>query len=281
MCVVLGVTAGCGAEGPRYPVRIGELFQGEGPALESALRAALESAFASSPTFAPGNRAGALRAQASILREGPQDRWVLRVELDVPADLRARFAVATITGAASAGTGLLPPGQAELSQAAEKALAGLEAQCQLARGDEAGFETLIGSAEPEQVLVALRYVRDRQASQKADRLVGLLRHADPRIRIAALDVLAAVGDAAHAAAIVRAVHLLDPQATREAYRALARLGGADAVGFLRFAAANEDDATLRDEAERALSSALSDPGTSAADAAHGVDLPRLARGHRQ
>lgn len=277
---VLGLTPGCGAEDPRYPVRVGELFQGEGPLLEAELRAALEEALAGSPTFAAADRMGALRAQASLLREGPPERWVLRVELEVPADLRAQFAVATITGSASAGVGVLPDSGA-LRRAAEAALTGLAAQCKLARGDESGFDALIGADEPESVLVALRYVRDRHASGLADRLVGLLRREDPRIRIAALDVLAAVGDSRHAAAIVRGVHLLDPQATREAYRALARLGGPDAIGFLGFAAANEDDATLRGEAERALSSALSGEATSAADAAHGVDLPKLARGHRQ
>ena len=68
---------------------------------------------------------------------------------------------------------------------------------------------------------------------------------------------------------------------REGYATLAVLAGPDAVGFLRFAAANEDDLELQREAERALSAALAGSGERVPSRSHGVDLPRVARGHRQ
>jgi hypothetical protein len=199
----------------------------------------------------------------------------------VPDDLRSQFAVSAITAGASAGADPFRPSREALIEAARRAVAGLEAQCRLARGDASGLEVLLASGEPSQILVALRYIADREAREHAARLLPLLRSDDARVRVAALDVLGQVGTRDHAAAIVREVHRLDPGSTREAYRALARLGGADAVGFLRFAAANEDDPELRVEAERALSAALSGKLPSVAEGPRGVDLPKLARGHRQ
>ena len=72
-----------------------------------------------------------------------------------------------------------------------------------------------------------------------------------------------------------------PALAREGYATLAVLAGPDAVGFLRFAAANEDDLELQREAERALSAALAGSGERVPSRSHGVDLPRVARGHRQ
>lgn len=265
----------------RTPVRVGDLFQGEGEGLATELRTALTSELAASPRFTWTERPGALRAEASLLREGAEERWVLRVELEVPPELRRGFAVSTITGAARAGTGPDTPGPAALREAAARALRRLEAQCQLAAGDLAGLEALLTAEEPEQVLVGLRFVRDRHEVALADRLVPLLRNADPRVRIATLDVLAGVGAPDHAAAIIRSLELHDRQGTREAYRALGQLGGAESVGFLQFAAANEDDPALRVEAERALSSALAAEESRARAGEGRVDLPKLARGHRQ
>lgn len=268
-------------EDGRTPVRVGELFQGEGPALEAGLREALTSGLAASPRFTWSDRPGALRAEASLLQEGVEERWVLRVELEVPPELRRGFAVTTITGAASAGAGPDAPGPAALREAAGRALRRIEAQCQLAAGDLAGLEALLTAEEPEQVLVGLRFIRDRHEVALADRVVPLLRHADARVRIAALDVLAGVGAPDHAAAVIRSLELHERQGTREAYRALGQLGGAEAVGFLQFAAANEDDPALRVEAERALSSAFEAEETRARTGEGRVDLPKLARGHRQ
>ena len=271
--VILGLAA-CGGPGGRHPVR----FEVLGGVAEAEVEQALQAAFAGSELFAPDARTGALLAGGVLVQEG--EAWVVRVEIEVPPDLQKDFAVHTIGAAATAGTGAMPSPEA-LAQATARAVRGLEAQCRLARGDAAAFAELLASDEPEQLLVALRYVRDREDRGRLAALLPLLRHADPRVRIEALDVIGALGSNEHAAAIVREVRLLDPGAAREAYRALARLGGPDAIGFLRFAADNEDDSSLRVEAERALSSALAGRGASVADGPRGVDLPKVARGHRQ
>lgn len=271
--VLLGL-AGCGERPERHPVHVEVLGGVAVPEVDGALTAA----FAGSELFALDARSGALMAGGVLVQEGPT--WVVRVEIEVPPDLQKSFAVHTIGAAATAGTGAMPTPEA-LHQATARAVRGLEAQCRLARGDVAAFAELLASDEPEQLLVALRYVRDREDRARLEPILPLLRHADPRVRIEALDVIGALGSDEHAAAIVREVRLLDPGAAREAYRALSRLGGPDAIGFLRFAADNEDDASLRVEAERALSSALAGRGASVADAPRGVDLPKIARGHRQ
>lgn len=271
--VIVGLV-GCGEQAERYPVQVEAL----GGAAEVEVARALRAAFAESELFAPEGRS-ALQAGAVLVQEG--EAWLVRVEVEVPPALQRAFAVHTIAAAATAGTGAAPPAEQELLRATREAVRGLEAQCRLARGDAAAFATLLASDEPEQLLVAARYVRDREDRTLVERLIPLLRHADPRVRIEALDVIGALGTNEHAAAIVREVRLLDPGAAREAYRALARLGGPDAIGFLRFAADNEDDASLRAEAERALSSALAGRGASVADGLRGVDLPKVARGHRQ
>lgn len=271
--MMFGLVA-CGEPGVRHPVRV----EVGGGFAEDAMAAALQTALAASEQFAPDSRAGALRARGALIQEG--DAWLVRVEVEVPEDLRGNFAVHTLGASATAGAGSPPTAEA-LDRATGRAVRGIEAQCRLARGDRTAFAELLGSEEPEQLRVALRYVRDREERALVTTLLPLLDHTDIRVRIEALDVIGALGTSEDAAAIVRAVRLLDPGATREAYRALARLGGPDAIGFLRFAAANEDDASLRVEAERALSSALAGGAPSVAAAPRGVDLSKVARGHRQ
>jgi len=275
--------AACGeSDGGRYPVRLSLSLPDEAAELELPVSAALQAALADSAIFAPERQAGGMvHGEAVLSRDAPEAPWLLHVGVGVPDELRSQFAVSAITASASAGTDAFRPSSEALTEAARRAIAGLEAQCRLARGDAGGLEVLLASDEPSQLLVAVRYVGDREAREHATRLLPLLRNEDTRVRVAVLDVLGSVGTRDHAAAIVREAHRLDPGSTREAYRALARLGGADAVGFLRFAAANEDDPELRAEAERALSSALSGKPPSAAEGPRGVDLPKLARGHRQ
>jgi hypothetical protein len=281
LAFVLLVAACGGADGGRYPLRLSLLLPDEAAELEGSISAALQAALTDSAVFAPDGSPGAVvRGEAALMRPSPGEPWTLHVGIAVPDDLRPQFAVPAITAAAAAGKGPTRPSPEALAAAVERAVAGLEAQCRLARGDIGGLEVLLDSGEPAQILVGLRYVADREAREHATRLLPLLRHDDPRVRMAALDVLGQVGTQDHAAAIVREAHRLDPGATREAYRALARLGGADAVGFLRFAAANEDEPELRGEAERALTSALTGVPPSVAEGPRGVDLPKLARGHR-
>lgn len=275
------LASACGDPDGRHPVDLALLLPGDAPELETKVRSALQAALTESAIFAPDGAPGAkIRGEASVAHERPEEGWVVRVQVEVPEELRAFFVAPTIQAAATAGAGDLPESDV-LVAATRRAVAGLEAQCRLARGDIGGIEVLLGSGEPLQILIAVRYIGDREASEQATRLLPLLRSEDARVRLAVLNVLGAVGTGDHAAAIVREAHRLDPGATGEAYRALARLGGDDAVGFLRFAAANEDDPELRAEAERALTAALAGKPRTAAEGPRGVDLPKLARGHRQ
>lgn len=279
--VLLGVLGGCGEDAKRFPVRVEVLADGARLVADDRLEGAVEAALAESSMFAPRRLGEGLRAGAALVREPDDERWQVRVEVEVPRELEKAFAVPVIGAVATAGVGEQRPPAEAIARAASEAVRGLEAQCRLARGDLQALSLLLGSGEPEQLLVALRFIRDREAGEHADTVVPLLEHRDPRVGRTALEVLGVVGRQEHAAAIVRRVQLLDPRATREAYRALATLGGPDAVGFLQFAAANEDDPELRSEAERALSSALSGRSPGAEAGPRGVDLPKIARGHRQ
>src|SRR4029079_16911423 len=122
-------------------------------------------------------------------------------------------------------------------------------------------------------------IRDHPGVGLADAVAGQLQHEQPQVVLLALEVLAVVGDERQAGAVVRRAER-SPGLAREAYRTLAALGGPDAIGFLRFATNNEDEPGLRAEAERALAAALLGPGERVAARPLGVDLPRLARGHR-
>lgn len=282
LVLTLAAAVACGAGEGRHPVALALSLPGPALEFEQAMRAALQAALQASTTFAPAGAPGApIRGEATLAPEGAGERWTVWVTVEVPDELRSQFAVATISAAATVRPAAERPGEEEVATAVKRAVAGLEAQCRLARDDLGGLDTLLSSGEPLQILVALRYVSDRRATAQADRLLPLLRSDDARVRSAVLDTLGAVGTGDHAAAIVREAHRLDPGATRAAYRALARLGGPDAIGYLRFAAENEDDPELRAEAERALSSALTGNSASAGGSPRGVDLPKIARGHRQ
>lgn len=278
--LLLGIL-GCGEDAGRFPVRVEVVADGERLVADAQLEGVVEAALAGGSMFTPRSVGEGLRAGAALVHDAEAGQWQVRIEVEVPPELKPAFVVPVIGAVATAGVGPERPQPAALVEAAHAAVRGLEAQCRLARGDLEALSQLLASGEPDQVMVALRFIRDREAHELADRVVPLLEHRDPRVGRTALEVLGAVGGQEHAAAIVRRVHMLDPRATREAYRALAELGGPDAVGFLRFAADNEDDPELRVEAERALSSALSGRTRPAAASPRGVDLPKLARGHRQ
>lgn len=275
--------AGCGADDSgRRPVRLDAVLSRDSAAearLDAALRAALEQ----STWFSPRSLelGGALRAGALLEREEASGRWVLHLDLEVPPDLRPRFAATSISSATAVAAEDGAPSLEALAGAAARAVFGLEAQCRLASGELRALDDLLASDDPEHLLLALRWVRDRADAARADAVATLLGHRDSRVSLAAVEVLGEVGGPDHAGAVVRRVQLMDPRATREAYRALAQLGGPDAVGFLGFAAANEDDPELRREAERALSAAMSGRRPGPAEVARGVDLPKVARGHRQ
>lgn len=289
--VALGL-AGCGAtEAGRSPVHV-ERVVASSPEAEAALREAVTAALGQGRAFAvaSGGLGGALRLGtwlSSSDQAGPQPSaaepglrpatMFLHVELEVPARLRSQFDVATISAQAELPGGV--PSAAALANAAETAVGVLALRLELAAGHHEAAAALLQADDPELRLLALEWVRDHPVAGMADAVAGQLEHESPQVVVLALEVLAGIGDERHAGAVVRRAER-SPGLAREAYRALAALGGPDAVGYLRFATDNEDEPGLRGEAERALATALLGPGERVAARSLGVDLPRVARGHR-
>lgn len=260
---------GCGGGAGRHAVAVDRVVAG--PSDEAGVRAAIVDAVAASAAFVAGDRGDALALHASLVpdEEGGEPR--LHLELSVPEDLRPQFDVAAIRASTAVDT--------TAAAAATEALQILAWRLDLARGRSEAAIGLLGARDPEAALLALEWIRDHPGPALADAVAVRLEHDEPEVVLLALEVLALVGDARHASAVIRRVERW-PGLAREAYRTLGALGGADAVGFLGFAAANEDEPTLQKEAERALAAALGDASARVAVRPVGVDLPRMVRGHR-
>lgn len=290
MALGLAVNLACGAPGPGRAAVAIERVTATSPELEGLVRTAIGEAVAGSPDFTSGGGrlGGALRlvgwVSASDQGGRPQvggavpTALFLYVELEVPAALRRQFDVPAITARAQLDGPV--PSEAGLRAAAGAALEVLALRFALAGGDAEAAALLLRSEDPELVLLALEWTRDHPNPLLADAVALQVGHADLQVVKLALEVLAQIGEGRHASAVVRRVERW-PALAREGYATLAVLGGPDAVGFLRFAAANEDDLELQREAERALNAALAGTGERVPTRPHGVDLPRVARGHRQ
>jgi hypothetical protein len=201
----------------------------------------------------------------------------LQAEIDAPTGLRGRLGARL-----SASVLLEREDEASLAEdvtiAAGRALAVLEARLLLAQDDEAAARRLLADEDAELVILALEWVRERAPVSFAPATAALVSHEDERVAGLAIECLGYAEDPSYARLIIRQAQLIRRGPTREAYRALARLGGHEALGFLRFAAANEDDSILREEAERALRAALvGDPWRRSSPQ---ETATRLARGHR-
>lgn len=263
----LGLSLACGGDATRYTVDIDRVVAPD----EGSLRAALATAVGSSDEFAVGRTAASLPLHSSLVQGEDGVRRVF-VELAVPTDLDKQFDVKAIRASAPVTT--------SIEAAAGSAVRTLALRLRLARGHTDAAIGLLGSDDPDTILLALEWTRDHPSATLADAVAARLEHDEPEVVLLALDVLALVGEPRHASAVIRRVERW-PGLAREAYRTLGALGGTDAIGFLQFAAANEDDAALQTEAERALAAALDGGAERVAVRPHGVDLPRMARGHRQ
>jgi hypothetical protein len=287
----LAVNLACGVPAAERAAVAIDRVTATSPELEALTRTAIGEAVAGSPDFAGegGGLGGALRlvgwVSASDQGGRPQAgvgvvpaALFLYLELEVPAALRRQFDVPAITARARLDGAV--PSEAGLRAAAATALEVLALRFALAGGDAEAAALLLRSEDAELVLLALEWTRDHPNPLLADAVALQVGHADLQVVKLALEVLAQIGEGRHASAVVRRVERW-PALAREGYATLAVLGGPDAVGFLRFAAANEDDLELQREAERALSAALAGTGERVPARPHGVDLPRVARGHRQ
>ncbi len=233
---------------------------------------------------APTDRGSVLGAalwfQEKVAEDGEREVY-LQAQIEVPAELRA------ILGGLIHATVILerdPGGQASLDDdvvaAGARAFAVLDTRLALARGDHGVVRELLGDEDPELVILALEWIREHTPAAFAGDVVAILEHEDDRVSALAVECLGYAADRALVEPIVRSARPMSRLQTREVYRALARLRGAEALGYLRFAAANEDDSILREEAERSLRLALTgipaEPSITKSDPAG-----RLARGHRQ
>jgi hypothetical protein len=151
----------------------------------------------------------------------------------------------------------------------------LDAKVQLVLGTQTDAEGLLGSDDPEIVVLALEQVTRQRWRGLADPVAKLLAHGDERVVAAAVECLGVVGGPRHTAALLRHVRLADVDQARRLYDTLAALGGDEARGFLEFAARNEDDPAMAEVATRALHRLGLGP-----DEGTMVEAPVPLRGHR-
>lgn len=281
----------CDGEGAaigRHPVRIegvhhrdddGELTHE--PRLVPALSVAFTGLHGLAAA-APDHRGAALGAdlwyQEQPARDGGRDLY-LQAQLEVPSELRATL------GPVIHATVLLEREGADASSldddvitAASRAFAVLETRFALARGNHDAVRSLLRAEDPELVVLALEWIREHAPATFSRDVAELLGHDDERVTSLAVECLGYADDPGYARLIIHHARPMQRNYTREVYRALARLRGPEALGYLRFAAANEDDEALREEAERSLRHALT--GIPAESSASRVAAQRLARGHR-
>lgn len=205
---------------------------------------------------------------------------VLRVELTIDADEKLAIDLASIGEEAGAYVELENRDQTielqrDLPYAVERAISIVDTKVTTARGDETEVARLLQDEDPEVVIVALAGIRERRWRALGDAVFGLTEHEDPRVAIAAVHCLGAIGGPEHAPGMLKAARLSDRAHANRLYEALANLGGEHARGFLEFAARNEDDPELASAAERALAHLESvEPAPLAPEVGVG-------RGHRQ
>ncbi len=273
-----------------HPLRIERVQQrlGSGGVIDEArLVPAVSSAIgehAGLRIASPGHRGPALGAeiwfQEQVAEDGAREVY-LQAQLEVPNQLRPVLGglihATVILEREGADEALLDD---DVATATARAFAVLDTRLALARGDHEVVRGLLEVGDAELVILALEWIRENTPAEFADDVVGLLAHKDERVTALAVECLGYAADPSMVGPIIRHARPMSRTQTREVYRALARLRGPEALGYLRFAAANEDDSLLQGEAERSLRLALTgipaEPSMSQHDPSD-----RLARGHRQ
>lgn len=280
--------AACGADTPagpsRFELRVDSLGQlGEAVAIdESALRAAIRDAVARSGSFVdPGEAAAGVMSTRVRLGEvaGPGGGRALRVAFvaRTPEDYQAVLGVAVdATVELERVDGALLP-EEDAPVAITRAVGVMDAKIRLLQGGEAEALALLSTDDPEIVVLVLEHVARQRWRSPAPRVEELLAHGDERVVEAAVDCLGAIGGPEHAAVLVRHVKLADRDQAQRLYEALAQLGGDEALGFLQFAAHNEDDPALAEVAAGALRRLTEGGPPPARDAPEPV---HPLRGHR-
>jgi len=269
LLVVFGLvtaTTGCSADSADRP---GKLLVGtvhidaETP---EAVRAALEAELGASPEFGRSEDADAGAMELVFARRSDA---VLRLNIAVRDDDETLDAAVELERAKGS-----VDWAEDVPLLVRRGLALLAAQRTLERGGDAQARALLRGDDTELVLLALEWAAEHRRVGLLDAMRLALGHPDPRISLAAIDALAVVGTPEDVPRLIEAARLSDRDHTGRLYAALGWLGGPEAVGFLTFAARNEEDPVLAELARASAEQARTRP------AARRQPSPPLARGHR-
>jgi len=281
LALALGFAGGCRDQGPAAPpdsyrLRV-ERVVGPQRGTDGALvREGLDSALSDSRWFRRDDGpelAAEVRYAALAAADGVP---VLRVEVDVDPPVEARLATelsATVELARAEGTIEM---QRDLPVALERAVAVLDAHITLARGGAEHRAVLLADPDEEIVLLGLDWVEAHRARELADAVAALADHPSERVALRAVECIGVVGGPEHARILVRRPRVGDAAHANRLYETLANLGGDHAIGFLEFAARNEEDPDLAKLAQRALARIRAAP----LQGGDTRDAEAAARGHR-
>jgi hypothetical protein len=287
-------TAGCNSREPQtFALRVISIDTHGGPALpEDRVRAIVRRSLEHSPSFVPAERdqrSGTTHGDTLVAtfeyRELPDASdhgrdLMVRLLVEVPESLAAELGPdgldVTVLLERAAGEADLAY---DLQLATDRVTTILQARTDLARGTEGTVARLLDTGDPDRVILALEWIlrhpEHAQARAASSQVAGLLEHPDDRIALLAIDCIGEVGGPEHVAALLARIPVADTAQVNRAYDALARLGGPEAEGFLKFAARNEDEPVRRAAAERALQSVAE---SAMVDPRRGRGVPN--RGHR-
>ncbi len=149
---------------------------------------------------------------------------------------------------------------ADLSLAAGRAVAVLEARRLLASGQREHIGRILTADDPKLVALALEWIRDHAPGAYVDAMPPLLASGDPGVVRLAAEVVGRAGDPAYVSVLLDAAGRAAEGPRRAIYDALGRIGGDRAERFLAFAARNEADDELARAARHALRRARGGPG---------------------
>lgn len=266
------MSVGCRTE-PRedvYYVRLVSVDPHEGPAVpEERVHAIVRRSLDQAVSFDPAERdqrsgagSGTILAATFEYSELPRGHaegrdLLVRLAVETPRELVEALGPegldATVLLEREAGDVELAD---DLQLAADRLARILQARIDLARRQPGQLATLLDSGDAELAATGLRWLCDHpdapEAGEQLDRTLALLDHADPDLRLLAIEALGAIGGPDQVAALLERIELNDGDQVARAYDALAQLGGPEARRFLEFAAANEDEPSRQDAAERAL-----------------------------
>ncbi len=291
---IVAASAGCNSREPEtFALRVISIDTHGGPALpEDRVRAIVRRSLEHSPSFVPAERdqrSGTTHGDTLVAtfeyRELPDASdhgrdLMVRLIVEVPESLAGELGPdgldVTVLLERAAGEADLAY---DLQLATDRITTILQARIDLARRTEGTVARLLGSPDPDQVLLALEWIlrhpQHLQARAVSEQVAGLLEHDDDRVVLLAIDCIGEIGGPEHVAALLARIPVADTPQVNRAYDALARLGGPEAEGFLKFAARNEDEPIRRAAAERALQSVEE---SAMVGPRRGLRLPN--RGHR-